>query len=160
MPPVVWILSTMKDLFVHRISGVCEDIHFKLALPCSRQKMIMHIQCTYKLLRWSVSSSTVPLCIRVSLLEERSLKTDKFKTVIRCRFFQVDFITNESACHGSRSRMCVTSAHEVFALQNLAPDLFTLLKLCTFGKVLCSLLLAEREIVYLSNNAKSYAQMT
>ena len=27
--------------------------------------------------------------------------------------------------------MCVTSAHEVFALQNLAPDLFTLLKLCT-----------------------------
>ena len=101
---MVWTLSTLKISIVHKITEVCEVIPFKLALPSTRERKAMYSQCTYKYLSLSVSLSIVSWCIRVSLLKDRPLKTDKFQTIIWCRLIQVDFPADKPVCNGPKSR--------------------------------------------------------
>ena len=71
----------------------------------TRERTAVHSQRTYKYLSWSVSPCIVPWCIWVSLLEDRSLKTDKFQTIMWRCLFLVDLNEDKPVCNGPRSRM-------------------------------------------------------
>ena len=104
MLPLVLTLSILKISIVH----IVNDVYYSFKTRTSQyqgKKTAVHSQRTYKYLSWSVSPCIVPWCIWVSLLEDRSLKTDKFQTIMWRCLFQVDLNEDKPVCNGPRSRM-------------------------------------------------------